>query len=345
MSHQVNEIAPEDSSAEQFFASNLLDVKDLVVEFRLPGGRLFANRNVSLTVKRGKTLGIVGESGSGKSVFCRSILRLIPSPPGYIRSGEVWFDGKNLLTYTEDQMRAVRGAEISMIFQDPMTSLNPVFKVGDQISESLRLHNMVSNKEARLISLELLKQVGIPSPERRIDDYPHQLSGGMRQRVMIAMAISSKPKLLLADEPTTALDVTIQDQILALMLQLQEQVGMSIILVSHDLGIVAETSDQVAVMYAGQVMEFASTETIFRHPGHPYTVGLLQSIPRMKGGMGRLVPIEGQPPNLLKLPEGCPFTERCPVADREYCHQTPIILKQIEDGHLSACLFPERVSR
>jgi oligopeptide/dipeptide ABC transporter ATP-binding protein len=295
-------------------------------------------------VERGKTLGIVGESGSGKSVFCRSILQLLPSPPAHIGSGEIWFNGRNLLDYSEVQMQQVRGAEISMIFQDPMSSLNPVFKIGEQISESLRLHNMLSAKEAREVSLSLLRQVGIPGPERRIDDYPHQLSGGMRQRVMIAMAISSKPKLLLADEPTTALDVTIQDQILALMLQLQEQVGMSIILVSHDLGIVAETSDQVAVMYAGQVMEFSTTEAIFRRPKHPYTVGLLHSIPRMYGGADRLVPIKGQPPNLLRLPVGCPFVERCPVAEKDVCSSTPVALKPVEPDHFTACLFPERVS-
>ena len=324
--------------------NNILEVKDLTTEFRLEAGILRANNHISLSVERGKTLGVVGESGSGKSVFCRTILQLLPVPPARISSGEIWFNGNNLLNYSESQMQQVRGADISMIFQDPMSSLNPVFKIGEQISESLRLHNMMSAKEAREISLNLLRQVGIPSPERRIDDFPHQMSGGMRQRVMIAMAISSKPKLLLADEPTTALDVTIQDQILALMLQLQDQVGMSIILVSHDLGIVAETSDQVAVMYAGKVMEFADTVTIFRRPKHPYTVGLLESIPRMQGGAKRLIPIKGQPPNLLKLPLGCPFVERCPVADTEYCSKTPIELKKIEQGHYTACLFPERVS-
>ena len=324
--------------------SHILEVKDLTVQFVLRTGVLNANNNVSLSVERGKTLGIVGESGSGKSVLCRSILQLLPTPPARISSGQIWFTNNNLLEYNEKEMQQVRGAEISMIFQDPMSSLNPVYKIGEQISESLRLHNRLSKKEAHEVSLNLLRQVGIPSPERRIEDYPHQMSGGMRQRVMIAMAISSKPKLLLADEPTTALDVTIQDQILALMLQLQEQVGMSIILVSHDLGIVAETSDHVAVMYAGRVMELASTEAVFHRPKHPYTVGLLQSIPRMQGEGDRLVPIKGQPPNLLKLPKGCPFVERCPVADEDVCSNTPIILKPIEYDHFSACLFPERVS-
>jgi oligopeptide/dipeptide ABC transporter ATP-binding protein len=325
-------------------AENILEVRDLTVEFHLKAGNLQANKYVSLSVERGKTLGIVGESGSGKSVFCRSILQLLPVPPAHIGGGEILFNGKNLLDYDESEMQKIRGGEISMIFQDPMSSLNPVYKIGEQISESLRLHNSISSREAREISMNLLRQVGIPSPERRIDDYPHQLSGGMRQRIMIAMAISSKPKLLLADEPTTALDVTIQDQILALMLQLQEQVGMSIILVSHDLGIVAETSDQVAVMYAGQVMEFATTEAIFRRPKHPYTLGLLQSIPRMRGGASRLLPIKGQPPNLLRLPAGCPFVERCPYAEEKICANTPVSLKSVEPNHFSACLFPERVS-
>jgi oligopeptide/dipeptide ABC transporter ATP-binding protein len=324
-------------------STKLLDVRNLTVEFKLRSGSLFANRNVSLNIERGKTLGIVGESGSGKSVFCRSVLRLLPTPPAHVPNGEIWFNGRNLLHYSEEEMRHVRGAEIGMVFQDPMSSLNPVFKIEDQISESLRLHNAISNKEAREISISLLRQVGIPSPEKRVDDYPHQLSGGMRQRVMIAMAISSKPKLLLADEPTTALDVTIQDQILALMIQLQEQVGMSIILVSHDLGIVAETSDRVAVMYAGQVMELAPTEALFRRPKHPYTVGLIHSIPRMTTRASRLIPIKGQPPNLLRLPTGCPFVERCPVADVSVCSNTPISLNQIEPDHATSCLFPERV--
>ena len=230
-----------------------------------------------------------------------------------------------------------------MIFQDPMTSLNPVFRIGDQITEALRYHGKIGEKESRDAAIALLKQVGIPSPERRVDDYPHQLSGGMRQRIMIAMAISGKPKLLLADEPTTALDVTIQDQILALMLNLQEQVGMSIVLVSHDMGVVAETSDRVVVMYAGQVMEHAATKSIFQNPKHPYTVGLLQSIPRMKRSVDRLVPIPGQPPDLLALPKGCPFVDRCPVSVPDVCRETPISLREVEADHFTACLFPERI--
>jgi oligopeptide/dipeptide ABC transporter ATP-binding protein len=323
--------------------STLMEVIGLSVEFHTPAGIILANNNVSLSIERGKTLGIVGESGSGKSVFCRSILKLIPSPPGYYKSGQVWFDGRDLVTLTENEMRKVRGNAIAMIFQDPMSSLNPVLRIGDQITESLRVHHGITGKQARELSIQLLQQVGIPSPEARIDEYPHRLSGGMRQRVMISMAIASRPNLLLADEPTTALDVTIQDQILALLLDLQVQVNMSIILVSHDLGIVAETSDKVAVMYAGQVIELAPTEAIFYRPQHPYTLGLLKSIPRMEGRSSRLVPIKGQPPNLLKLPRGCPFVERCPVSTPD-CTETPVSLREVQPGHFTACLYPERVS-
>ena len=320
----------------------LLNIIGLNTEFRTPAGTIFANKNVSLSLPRGKTLGIVGESGSGKSVLCRSIVGLIPSPPGSITGGEIWFDGKNLLKLTEDQMEHIRGVEIAMIFQDPMTSLNPVWRIGDQITEGLRVHGKISARESRDIGIQLLQRVGIPSPEKRIDEYPHRLSGGMRQRVMIATAIAFRPKLLLADEPTTALDVTIQDQILKLMLDLQENVGMSIILVSHDMGIVAETSDMVVVLYAGQVMEQVATEAIFHRPQHPYTVGLLNSIPRMDVRTERLLPIQGQPPNLLKLPPGCPFSERCSVATPD-CAETPIALREVQPGHLTACLYPERV--
>jgi oligopeptide/dipeptide ABC transporter ATP-binding protein len=239
-------------------------------------------------------------------------------------------------------MQTIRGIDIGMIFQDPMSSLNPVWRIGDQITESLRVHKGVSRKEAREVGIELLRQVGIPSPQTRVDDYPHRLSGGMRQRVMIAMAMACRPKLLLADEPTTALDVTIQDQILALMLQLQEQTGMAIVLVSHDMGIVAETTEEIAVMYAGRVVELAPTEAVFRRPRHPYTVGLLNSIPRIENKVERLIPMQGQPPNLLTLPKGCPFAERCPVATPD-CAQTPVALWEVEPGHFSACLYPERV--
>lgn len=334
---KIDSNLPQDSN-------QLLDIAHLTTQFRTPTGIIHANKDISLSVERAETLGIVGESGSGKSVLCRSILKLLPMPPARIVGGEVWFEGKNLIELEEREIRDIRGSSITMIFQDPMTSLNPVYRVGDQITESLRVHRKISRRKSREIGIQLLRQVGIPSPEKRIDDYPHHLSGGMRQRIMIAMAISSRPKLLLADEPTTALDVTIQDQILALMLEVQGQAGMSIILVSHDMSVVAETSDRVAVLYAGQVMENGSTEAIFRNPKHPYTLGLLQSMPRMKTNNRRLIPIQGQPPNLLEMPKGCPFVERCPVADFETCSQLPISLSEIEPNHFTACHFPERVS-
>ena len=322
----------------------LLDVCGLNAEFRTPTGTVLANKNLSLTLLRGQTMGIVGESGSGKSVLCRAILGLVPSPPGAITGGEIWFDGEDLLKFTEDQMERIRGVKIAMIFQDPMTTLNPVWRIGDQITEGLRVHGKISAKESREVGIELLRQVAIASPEKRIDDYPHRLSGGMRQRVMIATAIASQPQLLLADEPTTALDVTIQDQILKLMMDLQEVMGMSIILVSHDMGVVAETSDVVVVMYAGQVMEQGATEAIFNSPQHPYTVALLNSIPRMDAGTKRLVPIQGQPPDLLRLPPGCPFSERCAVATPD-CAETPIALREVLPGHVTSCLYPERAGQ
>ncbi len=322
--------------------SSLLKVNNLTTEFHTSGGTIVANRNVSIWVDEGKTLGIVGESGSGKSVLCRSIMRILPSPPARTIGGEIWFGKHDLTKLSEREMQTIRGVDIGMIFQDPMTSLNPVWSVGDQITESLRVHKGIKGKQARDIGINLLLQVGIPSPQTRIDDHPHKMSGGMRQRVVIAMAMACQPKLLLADEPTTALDVTIQDQILALMVQLQEQTGMAIVLVSHDMGVVAETTDWVAVMYAGQVIETASTIRIFNNPRHPYTVGLLNSIPRMENKVERLTPMQGQPPNLLKLPKGCPFSDRCPVATPD-CAETPVALREIEAGHFSACLYPERL--
>lgn len=339
----MSEAANSEATKNTRQPAPVLRVRDLTTEFLTPAGKITANNAISFSVPQGKTLGIVGESGSGKSVLCRSILRLIPSPPGRIAAGEIWFNGRNLLGLTEKEMQRIRGTEIGMIFQDPMTTLNPVWRIGDQLTEGLRIHKGLSRREARQVGVELLQQVGIPSPQTRIDEYPHRLSGGMRQRIMIAMAIACRPQLLLADEATTALDVTIQDQILALMLDLQEQVGMSIILVSHDMGIVAETSDWVAVMYAGRIVEFAPTEHVFSHPQHPYTVGLLESIPRIERKTDRLVPIQGQPPNLLNLPRGCPFVERCPLATQD-CWDTPVSLREVAPQHQSACLYPERIN-
>ncbi|MFV2067262.1 MAG: ABC transporter ATP-binding protein [Pirellulales bacterium] len=321
----------------------VLDVRDLVMEFRSRDAVITANANVSLTVSRGMTLGVVGESGSGKSVLCRNILRLIPSPPGFTVAGEVWFEGRDLLTLSEKEMERVRGTKIKMVFQNPMTSLNAVWPVGDQVTEGLRVHYGLSSREAREQGIELLRRVGIPSPKQRYDEYPYQWSGGMLQRAVIAMAMAGEPKLLLADEPTTALDVTIQDQILALLLEIQNRTDMAMILVSHDMAVIAETCDTVAVMYAGQIMELAPTQRLFESPRHPYTFGLLSSIPRFAENAGRLSPIPGQPPNLADLPAGCPFAERCRFASGD-CVDTPVYLKEVEPGHSTACLYPQRLS-
>ncbi|HKP25745.1 MAG TPA: ABC transporter ATP-binding protein [Dongiaceae bacterium] len=320
----------------------LLEVSNLVVEFRQGGRSLRAANQVSLSVRQGETMGIVGESGSGKSVLCRTILRLLPTPPAFVRSGSVRFGDVDLLTLTEERMREVRGADIAMVFQNPMNALNPVWPIGDQVSEGLRVHKGLGQRAARDRAIELLKQVGIPSPELRVDEYPHQWSGGMVQRAVIAMAMANQPKLILADEPTTALDVTIQDQILALLMDLQHAAGMSLVLVSHDMAVVAETCDRVAVMYAGRIVELADTRTIFRDTRHPYTLGLMQSIPRIDAKGERLEPIQGAPPNLSTLPPGCPFAPRCRFVQPE-CRAIDVTLREISPGHFSACLFPERV--
>jgi len=321
----------------------LLDVRGLTVEFRSREATIRANAEISIAVERGATLGIVGESGSGKSVLCRSILRLVPSPPGFITAGEAWFEGRDLLKLPDEEMRRVRGTAASMIFQNPMTSLNPVWPIGDQITEGLRVHGRLSPRDAREQGIELLRRVGIPSPAQRYDEYPFRWSGGMLQRAVIAMAVASEPKLLLADEPTTALDVTIQDQILTLLVELQERSGMSIVLVSHDMAVVAETCDRVAVIYAGRIVEVAPTRELFEAPQHPYTLGLLSSTPRFSDRAGRLQPIAGQPPDLAALPPGCPFAERCRFASTD-CAQTPVRLRDTVPGRATACLYPERLA-
>ena len=295
----------------------VLDVKGLKTVFKTEDGLITAVDDVSFSVSAGRTLGIVGESGCGKSVTSLSIMRLIPNPPGKIESGEIYYKGKNLLNLDSGEMRKIRGNEISMIFQEPMTSLNPVFTIGNQICEAIELHQKLSKSEALDKAVEMLRLVGIPSPEKRVHDYPHQLSGGMRQRVMIAMALSCNPQVLIADEPTTALDVTIQAQILDLLKELQNKVGMAILLITHDLGVVAEVCDEVIVMYAGKVVEQGSVKEIFTNPKHPYTKGLLNSIPTLskdptgKVKKNRLETIPGIVPNLLHLPKGCRFQERC----------------------------------
>ncbi len=315
----------------------LLEVSDLRVEFRSRGKTVRAVNGVSLTLAEGETLGLVGESGCGKSVTALSLMRLIPRPPGRVVAGQARFMGRDLLALGEEEMRKVRGNSMAMIFQDPMTSLNPVLSVGRQIAEALQVHRGVSRSAARARTLELLEQVGITSARRRFDDYPHQFSGGMRQRVMIAMALSCEPRLLIADEPTTALDVTIQAQILELLKRLQVEMGMAMILITHDLGVVAGVADRVNVMYAGYIVEAAMVDDIFMRPRHPYTLGLLNSIPQLeRGRRSRLIPIEGLPPDLAELPPGCPFQPRCPFRFEQCVSQNPE-LEPVLPGHEIAC--------
>jgi oligopeptide transport system ATP-binding protein len=295
----------------------ILEVQDLNVSFDVYGGEVQAVRGVNFTVGEGEAVAIVGESGSGKSVTAQTIMRLIPTPPGKIKSGSVRFDGQDLLTLSEKDMQKVRGNKIGMIFQDPMTSLNPTMTIGNQIMEGLMKHEKLSRSAAKMRAIELLSMVGIPNPATRIKQYPHHFSGGMRQRVMIAIALACNPSLLIADEPTTALDVTIQAQILRLMKDLQQKTKTSIILITHDLGIVADVCDRVIVMYAGQIVETGTKWEIFRNPQHPYTKGLLRSLPRLDQKKGEpLVPIFGTPPDLIQPPQGCGFCSRCESAMR-----------------------------
>ncbi|HKW45453.1 MAG TPA: ABC transporter ATP-binding protein [Candidatus Eremiobacteraceae bacterium] len=319
----------------------LLSVQDLVVTFRTDDGIVRAVNGLSYTLDAGKTLGIVGESGSGKSVSSLAIMKLISMPPGRIESGVIEFKGQDLLKFSEPQMRAIRGNKISMIFQDPMTSLNPVLTVGDQIAETIMVHQKKSRHEAMARAVDMLKLVRIPEAADRVNDYPHQFSGGMRQRVMIAMALSCDPELLIADEPTTALDVTIQAQILDLMRDLQKRLNSAIILITHDLGVVAEVCEKVLVMYGGNMVEYGTAEQIFQSPKHPYTWGLLESLPRLnEKDRTRLVPIDGQPPNLLRLPPGCAFAARCRYA-RPDCATRPPPVIDFGDGHLARCVLYE----
>ena len=294
---------------------SVLEVRDLRTYFHTEEGVARAVDGVSFAVGRGQTLGLVGESGCGKSVSAFSIMRLVPDPPGRIEAGQILLRGRDLLALDEEEMRRVRGDDIAMIFQEPMTSLNPVLTCGFQIAEAVVLHQQVPMQEARARAVEMLQLVGIPAPEQRIDEYPHQLSGGMRQRVMIAMALSCNPDVLLADEPTTALDVTIQAQILELLESLQQSLQMAIVMITHDLGVIAETADQVAVMYAGQIVEYAETQLLFTRPRHPYTRGLLRSIPRLDDEQERLDIIPGVVPDARAFPPGCRFAPRCPLAD------------------------------
>ncbi len=325
----------------------LLSVKEMRTQFFTQDGVVSAVDGVSFDMFPGETLGVVGESGSGKSVTAMSIMRLIPIPPGRITGESVQYKGENILDMSDEEVRHIRGNEIAMIFQDPMTSLNPVLSIRRQLSEGLQLHLGMNKSQARQRSIELLEMVGIPNAEERVDQYPHQFSGGMRQRVMIAMALSCNPSLLIADEPTTALDVTIQAQILDLMRNLQLEHNTALMLITHDLGVVAGMSDRIQVMYAGGIVEKASSEELFANPRHPYTVGLLNSIPRLdETERTRLDPIRGLPPDLIDLPDMCPFVPRCDWA-REQCEQKKPSLMQTdgEEGHLSACWFWEEVSK
>jgi oligopeptide transport system ATP-binding protein len=323
----------------------LLDVKDLTTRFDTEDGVVHAVNGVSYTLDKGETLGVVGESGCGKSVHALSMMRLIPMPPGRIERGEVFLWGKDLLKLSESEMRFVRGAQMAIIFQDPMTSLNPVKTVGYQIIEALKQHMRMDDNEARERTAELLAMVGIPEAAQRVDDYPHQFSGGMRQRAMIAMALSCNPDVLIADEPTTALDVTIQAQIIELVKRLQDQLGMAVIWITHDLGVVAGLAQRVNVMYAGSLIETGPVKLIYGNPRHPYTVGLLGSLPRLDEQPGtKLFSIEGEPPDLVDLQPGCPFYERCTYKVERCRHETPV-LEAIELDHQVACWEKDKVRR
>jgi oligopeptide/dipeptide ABC transporter ATP-binding protein len=319
--------------------NDLLKIKNLRTYFYVRGFVAKAVDDVSLTIKSGETLGLVGESGCGKSVTAHSIIRLIPDPPGKIEGGDIVFDGENLLRFSESKMRKIRGNRISMIFQEPMTSLNPVFPVGDQVGEVIRLHQKLSRSDTRKRVIEMFQHVGIPAAEKRLADYPHQMSGGMRQRVMIAMALACNPKLMIADEPTTALDVTIQAQILDLMNTLKKETGAAILFITHDLGVIAEMAQNVAVMYAGKVMEYTDVKTIYANPKNPYTIGLLQSIPVLgrESQDGRLKTISGVVPSLLDLPSGCLYSDRCPDVFDDCRHEEPEMYP-VAENHFVRCL-------
>jgi len=322
--------------------NKLIDVNNLRTYFHTEEGTVKAVDGVSFEIYPGETLGVVGESGCGKSVTSLSIMRLIESPPGKIEEGEILFNGKDLTKLSQGQMRKIRGNDISMIFQEPMTSLNPVYTVGDQIMEAILIHKNVNKKQAREEAINMLRKVGIPLPEQRVDEYPHQLSGGMRQRILIAMALSCDPQLLIADEPTTALDVTIQAQILELMNSLKAQFGMAIMMITHDLGVIAEVSDRVAVMYAGKIVEYTDVKTLYADPKHPYTWGLMHSIPHIEKDLDRLEAIPGNVPNPLDFPDGCKYNTRCPFAT-DKCRVDEPDIEEVEEGHYSACWHVDKL--
>jgi len=323
--------------------ANLLQVRNLKTYFFTSQGVVKAVDGISYDVRPGETVALVGESGCGKTMSALSIMRLVPKPQGTIAGGEIYFQGRDLLQLDEEEMRRVRGAEIAMIFQEPMTSLNPVLTIGRQITETLEAHGAGSKEEARERALELLRMVGIPDPDQRLSEYPHQFSGGMRQRVMIAIALSCKPNLILADEPTTALDVTIQAQILELMRDLSKQFGVALLIITHNLGVVARYADRVHVMYAGKIIESASSRKLYQSPRHPYTLGLLRSVPRLdQPRKAKLDPIQGQPPDLWNLPGGCSFSPRCRFAIERCGNEVPP-LREVGEDHRSACWVAEQL--
>ncbi len=328
----------------------ILSVEDLFVEFRTRENVVNAVNGISYTVSQGETLAILGESGSGKSVSAQAIMGILDTPPAQVPHGEIWFEGRNLLTLSAEEQRKVRGPGISMIFQDALSALNPVYSVGFQIGEMFRAHRGVSRKEAKRHAIELMDRVRIPAAAERVNDYPHQFSGGMRQRVMIAMAIALDPKILIADEPTTALDVTVQAQVMDLLKDLQRETGMGLVLITHDLGVVNEVADNVAVMYAGRIVERGTVDDVFTDPAHPYTDGLMSSVPQVEVKGGRLQPITGQPPNLARIPSGCPFHPRCArrrigadaFPGRDCAVDNPA-LRVVVPGRQAACHYSEEV--
>ena len=321
----------------------LLEIQGLKTHFKTDDGWLHAVDGVDLTVDAGQTLGVVGESGCGKSVTAMSVMRLVPTPPGRYVAGQILWQGRDLLQLPDEQMRSIRMKQIAVVFQEPMTSLNPVYTIGEQIGEALRLHEGLSKKDATDRAVQMLKRVKIPTPERRVHDYPHQFSGGMRQRVMIALALACKPRLLIADEPTTALDVTIQAQILDLLAELKDRLGMAVLLITHAMGVVAEVAQRVVVMYAGQVIEEGPVGLLFERPWHPYTQGLIRSIPRIDADAARgsrLASIPGTEPSLVAPPPGCRFAPRCAYA-RDACTQATPALREVAPGHRVACILEE----
>ena len=324
-------------------AAHLLQVEDLRVEFRIEDGVVQAVNGLSYTLGRGESLAILGESGSGKSVSAQAVMGILDTPPGFVTGGSVRFQGIDLLGLSDGVMsREVRGTRIAMVFQDALTSLNPVFPVGWQIAEMFRSHGGMPRKDAKERAIELMERVKIPSARERVNAYPHEFSGGMRQRIMIAMAISLNPDVLIADEPTTALDVTVQAQVMELLAELQQETGMGLVLITHDLGVVAEVADRVVVMYAGRAMEEGDIGDLYHRPAHPYTIGLMDSIPRPDLHTGRLIPIEGAPPDLLHVPPGCPFNPRCPYAKERCINEVPQLLS-VGPAHSAACHYTEEV--